>query len=208
MAIFNETEKQLISEAIARVELKTAGEIVVATIPRSHSYVERRALASALLTVGCAIEIFWQFPQISPWWIFLGQLPFGALVFFLFGWGPILRWMTSDKQLAQEVDARAKQAFVDLGVVETRDRSGVLIFLSELEHRVEILADRGIHERVDAEEWQRDVEQVIQSLRGGAPGAGVVAVIERIGLLLAEKFPVRADDTNELDNRVRELKKR
>jgi putative membrane protein len=98
---------------------------------------------------------------------------------------------------------RAMRAFVEQGVTETRDRSGVLIFLSEAEHQVVILADKGINDRVEPSRWQTDVDGIVLAIKEGRAGAGVIAAVDRIGGLLAEAFPPRADDTNELSDAVR-----
>ena len=118
------------------------------------------------------------------------------------GRSAVLRGIVPEPVAAATVHARALQLFVERGIHETRDRSGVLILVSELERRVEILADRGIHERVEAGEWQRDVDELVSSIRGGHAADGVVAVVERIGGLLAQSFPPRADDENELPDEV------
>jgi putative membrane protein len=97
---------------------------------------------------------------------------------------------------------RAKQAFLDHGVTETRDRSGVLIFLSELEHQVQILADRGIHERLGVETWQRHVRTITRAIREDRAGIGIVEVVQEIGEELAAAFPARDDDENELPDGV------
>jgi uncharacterized membrane protein len=69
---------------------------------------------------------------------------------------------------------------------------------------VVILADSGINERVDADEWDRDVQTLTGALRSRAPEAGVLEVIERIGGILAAAFPPREDGKNELPDGLRE----
>jgi putative membrane protein len=114
----------------------------------------------------------------------------------------LLRWITPRAVQRRAVSDRVKQLFLELGVIETRDRSGVLVFLSELERRVEILGDRGIHEHVGNEAWQAMVDELVGAIRGGRAADGLATIIGRIGRELAAKFPPRADDTNELPDQV------
>jgi putative membrane protein len=100
------------------------------------------------------------------------------------------------------VSDRVKQLFLELGIIETRDRSGVLVYLSELERRVEILADRGIHEHVGNQAWQAMVDELVGAIKGGRAAEGLATIIGRIGQELAAKFPPRPDDTNELPDEV------
>jgi putative membrane protein len=103
------------------------------------------------------------------------------------------------------VKARAEQLFIEEGVTETRERSGVLLYLSEAEHRVELLADRGIHERVGAETWQRLVDEVVIGIRAGHAMDGIVKAVDAIGASLAQHFPPSSDDVNELSNAPRRV---
>jgi putative membrane protein len=123
-------------------------------------------------------------------------------LYWLSGLAWFTRTLVPEELCRQKVSARAKQLFLEHGVTETRDRSGVLVYLSEAEHRIEILADRGVHERVGKDGWQRTVDGVVQAIRAGQAGQGVLAAIETIGAALAEHFPPRPDDVNELSDAV------
>jgi putative membrane protein len=90
-------------------------------------------------------------------------------------------------------------------VTETRERSGVLLFLSEAERRVELLADRGIHERVGTEDWQALVNAVVESIRTGHAGDGIASAVDAIGARLAQHFPPSPDDINELPDEPRRV---
>ena len=88
-----------------------------------------------------------------------------------------------------------------MGLVETRERTGILIYVSLLEHRVVVLADRGIHSRVEAGTWDAVVERVVVGIRENRAEAGLADGIRLCGEILAERFPIRAGDLNELPNR-------
>ena len=86
----------------------------------------------------------------------------------------------------------------------TRERTGVLILLSELEHRVVILGDSGVHARMPAGAWQAHVARIVGGFHAGAPADSICAVVRELGKVLAEHFPPQADDRNELSNAVRQ----
>ena len=93
---------------------------------------------------------------------------------------------------------RARQVFAQVGAWDTRDNSGVLLYLQLAERRVEIVADRGIAERVDPALWQALCEDFATGMRAGPPDAAVSRCLARINALLAEHFPAADDNPREL----------
>lgn len=205
MALLSDDEKKQVSRAVASAERSTAGELVVVLAERSNSYAAWRAGLAGSLSVALTLEAYYLFQGWPAWALFVAQLPLALLLYWLLGSGALLRLVVPKKALTGVVEQRARAAFLEAGVTETRDRSGVLIFLSEAEHRAVILADRGIHERVAPDEWQKDVDDLVSAIRAGRPAQGLLAAVERIGSILAESFPPREDDVNELSDTVREV---
>ena len=101
------------------------------------------------------------------------------------------------------VDRAARLAFLSQGLVETRDRTGILIFVSLLEHRVEVIADRGIDTKVQPGTWDGVVDATLSGIRERRAEEGLCEAIRTCGELLAAEFPPRPDDTDELANRLR-----
>ncbi len=200
--LLSQTDKKQIEKIIGEVEKHTAGEIVVMVTAKSAPYDDWRALLSGILTIGTALLVYLFIPAIPGVWVIAGQVPVAALFFWLSGMSPILRTIVPKEDKAQAVSARAHQLFIEQGLTETRDRSGVLLLVSELEHRVEILADQGIHRVVGIEGWRSHVDHVINAIHSGRTAEGLCRVIQDIGQQLAQAFPVRPDDINELSNKV------
>lgn len=96
---------------------------------------------------------------------------------------------------------RALELFGTLGVWDTAENNGVLIYLLMAEHDVEIIADRGIASRVDAAEWQTLCAVMETHFREGRFREGALAGIEGVGDLLARHFPNAPGDRNEQPNR-------
>ena len=87
----------------------------------------------------------------------------------------------------------------------TAAANGVLLYLSLAEHRAEIIADSGIHGRVDAAAWGEAMAALIAEVRAGDIAGGLAAAVDRIGAVLAAHFPRDPADPNELPDRVIEL---
>jgi putative membrane protein len=200
--LLSTADEAAIKQRIAEVEQKTAGELLVIAAARSSGYERPRALASALCTFALAVAAHELAVRIPGLWVLCAQAPLFVGLYWLSGHSVFTRWLVPDELCRQKVSARAQQLFVAHGITETRDRSGVLVYLSEAEHRIEILGDRGVHERVGGEGWQRMVDSVVVAIQSGQAGKGVLAAIDAIGVVLAEHFPPRADDVNELADDV------
>ena len=97
--------------------------------------------------------------------------------------------------------ARAIDQFARLGVWDTEHNNGVLIYVLFAEHRVEIIADRGIATRVSQSEWDAVCHEVEHEFRDGRFREGAIAAVEGVGRLLARHFPAAAGDRNEQPNR-------
>lgn len=205
MALLTEGEKQSIAEAVKRAEESTAGELVVVLTARSDTYAAWRMGLAASVSVAVMLEAYYLLQTWPAWVFFIAQVPLAMVVYWVVGWGALLRLVVPRRVLTGAVERRALAAFLEAGVTETRDRSGVLVFLSEAERRAVILADRGIHERVATDEWQKDVDDLVAAIRAGRPAAGLLTAVQRIGSILARSFPPRRDDENELPDTVREL---
>ena len=94
------------------------------------------------------------------------------------------------------------QLFAERGVYDTRDRSGLLIVIAELERRVVILGDTGIHAHIGEGGWDEHVRAIVEGVRRGRGADAVVSVVRVLGEVLATHFPRRADDVDELSNAV------
>jgi putative membrane protein len=202
MSLVNGDGIEKIEAAIARAEAETSTELVVAVVSRSGDYWQGPAAVAWLWTLAVACGLLYFFPTLDPFIVVVLQLPVPAALFWVIRRPRLLRLLISRAAAAENVERRAFSLFSERGLYETRDRSGMLILVSELEHRVVILGDRGIHEHVGAEGWRAHVDHILASIRRGDAAGGIVEVIERLGALHAERMPVRADDTNELANAV------
>ncbi len=102
-------------------------------------------------------------------------------------------WHVSRHQsLAQTVRLRAVQLFSQLGVWDTANKNGVLIYVLLAEHAIEIVADRGLNAHVPAEQWSALVGRMGQSFRQGHYGQGLQDALQAITAKLVQHFAVQA----------------
>lgn len=96
---------------------------------------------------------------------------------------------------------RAVMVFSKLRVWDTELNNGVLIYVELADHGIEIVVDRGVADRVRAEQWRGVVDVMRAEFKAGRFEAGAVAAIIAVGNLLAPHFPPRGrDNINELPN--------
>lgn len=200
-----------IRAAVAEAEQRTSGEIVPYFVEESDAYPSAiwkgtalGAFAGALLAE--AIYFFGHFwGGMMPLWIALPAAAGGAVGFLLAAYVPaVKRWMAGDGLLDLRTRQRAEMAFLEEEVFHTRHRTGILLFLSLFEHRVIVIGDSGINQKVEQGQWDGIVQTVVAGIRAGNPGEALVAGIRQCGELL-ERYGVaiQPDDFDELSNELR-----
>ncbi|RZA29073.1 MAG: hypothetical protein EOP92_38010 [Lysobacteraceae bacterium] len=99
--------------------------------------------------------------------------------------------------------ACAEAAFARLRAWDTDANNGVLIYLLLADHRIEIVADRGLTGKVSAEQWRGVCLLMEERMQAGEPEQAVVRGVEAVSDLLAEHFPQvdGTPDRDELPNR-------
>lgn len=204
---FDESGKRAVEAAVKEAEAESSGEIVPAVVAASSDYhwVGYRAaflgwLAASLVT----FFVHWRYPFALDFWnVYLVQAA-GIVLGWAFSRTPFgFRFLISKAAIDEEVLETARSAFVAHGLMNTRERTGVLLFVSLREHRVQILGDKGIHEKVGDAFWKAEADLLVQAIREGRPADGMVQAIRDIGSKLKAHFPKRAGDTNELADELR-----
>jgi uncharacterized membrane protein len=105
-------------------------------------------------------------------------------------------------QKKKEVRILAEGEFLRLGINNTRDKTGILIFILLNEREFYILADEGINSKVEQKTWDDIRNSMIKDFSRGAFSEGLLRCIESVGDVLSTYFPIKPDDKNELSNRV------
>lgn len=96
----------------------------------------------------------------------------------------------------------ALKNFHELGMNNTKDKTGVLVFLLISDQKFQIIGDEGIHKKVTKEFWDVLALKMIDYFRQNKFADGIIEAVKQIGEVLAREFPMKAGDTNELSNDV------
>ncbi len=103
---------------------------------------------------------------------------------------------------SKTVRRSAEEEFVKLGIHNTRDKTGILIFIMLEGRQFYILADSGINGKVTEDTWNIIKDEMQSMFLKGEFCQGIIHGVERVGEILSKHFPVKPDDTNEISNRV------
>jgi putative membrane protein len=217
-------DHDLVSAAVAEAEAHTSGEIVTIVARRSDSYHDV-GLSWAAAAVFIALALMAAFPahlraflstllldwehELADWKLLTGLLGLLILKFlvvrYLLAIMPLRMLVTPRATKARRVRRRAILLFRTAAEARTKGRTGVLLYLSLDEHRAELVADRAINEKVNAEVWGDAMAALVEAIRDNRPGEGMAAAVTRVGQVLAMHFPRADDDINELPDRLIEL---
>jgi putative membrane protein len=197
-----EAEQERIHQAVIDAESKTSGEIVPMVVTSSARYTEIELFGVITgLFLGMLLGWLWH----DPWESYhLNLWPvIGATIGFLIARIPaVKRRLASKTRIAEAVNDRCMAAFTEHGLHYTRDHTGILILVSLLEHRVEVLADRGINEKVPPETWNEIVSTITTGLKSRRACEAFCKAVQRCGDILATHFPRQSDDRDELPNKL------
>jgi putative membrane protein len=195
----DEGSKNALVDAVKAIEKGSSVEVVIAVKAKSAPHLHTDLIVGfivAYATLG--------FMLFSPWpfgvtWIFVDPLIAGAAVALLLAEFPsIRRGLTPLGVRRQAVKAAAHSAFVEKGVGLTRNHTGLLIYISQLERLVEVVADQGIRRAVDQALWDKAVAALHAAVARGEDGRAIARHVRELGQLLATALPGRPDDINEI----------
>jgi putative membrane protein len=201
MSLISAKDEERISAAIAAAERNTSGEIVAVVADQSSRYQHVPFMWAALL----ALIIPW--PLIHFTWMPVQTIFLVQLLVFLgllaLAWHPRVRMSLVPKAILNaNTRRRASEQFLAQNLHTTKGRTGVLVFVSLAEQRVEIIADSGIDALVPKGTWQKIVDQLTADISAGRAVEGFEHAIKQIGDPLAAHFPRGDADPNELPNHL------
>ncbi len=207
--ILSEEEKIKIQKAVEEAEKQTSGEIVPYLVNQSDMYLEA-IFKSALLFNQIILLILYIFAKLNQFSDFL-EIQNAILLVFIgtfvgafVGYIPFFRRFFAGKStLHYRVQQKAWEAFVEREVFKTKDRIGVLIFISFFERIVYVLGDSGINQKVKKEDWMDIVQTIIQGIKTNQLSDGIIQAIYKCGELLKNSgLAIQKGDVNEISNEI------
>lgn len=185
------------------LEAGSSAEVVVAVARQSGRYGDLELIypiGSCWLMMGFLLLSPFEFPD----WSLLPAVMLAFLVGFLLSRAPVLRGRLPKARVRRQVEDAARATFMREHVGGTRDRTGILVYLSLRESEVELLADYGVQAVVPDGEWNT----VLDRVRKAPPNQRLDTLVEGLrpmAQLLAERLPAAEDDRDELSNAPRML---
>jgi putative membrane protein len=202
-SFFTEEEKEQIKVATIGVEARTIGEIATVVIDQSSEYKESEFIGGVFIGGFVSLIITVIFFHASIW----AFIPFAFLLFFparlLFQSVPVLKTaLIGRRRKEKAVKERALRTFYERGLYQTKKHTGVLFFLSLLERKVWVLADKGIHGKVQQQTLNKFARMVSKGIQESRTADALCEAITGMGELLWEHYPITDADTDELPNTV------
>lgn len=203
-------DHERIAEAIRQAEANTSGEIYAVLARSSDDYFFAAGfVATCGVLIASVVTAF-----LAHWYWFDIRLPmFGLVVLAAFltsmlvlWFFPSIRlWLVPHRIRYKRAHLNALQQFLARNVHITEHRTGILLFVSIAEHYAEVIADAGIHARVEQDEWNTIVATLIHHASQKEVAEGFVMAIGQAGKLLENHFPAGSHNPNELDDHLIEL---
>lgn len=219
----DDADRKRLSDAVRVAEADTAGEIVTIIADRSDAYHDV-GLHYAILAMLLVPVLFAAFPawpdallaMVTSGWGEREMPALYVLIFFLMALVflivrytlaimPLRLALTPKGTRRRRVRRRAIELFRVGTEKRTTGRTGILIYLSMGEHMAEIVADEAIYTRVADTAWGDAMAAMIEHVAAGRVTDGMIAAVEKVGVILSGHLPRAADDKNELSDRVIEL---
>ena len=185
-AKFDDTAREALTECVKKIETTTDAELVLVVRARSASYRQADYLFGVLLAfVGLLFLLFSPFDFHQYWVAIDVALLFACGAFITSRSNSLRRLLTTEKFRSAAVRTGAAAMFYEAGIANTNAEMGVLIYLSILERRLELIADRGILKGVNALEWNRLVFELHEAGRT-ADAQTLQTGLENLGELLSK----------------------
>jgi putative membrane protein len=197
---FTAQDYETVSAAIREAEKRSCGQIVCVLAHASSEYAHVPILWASMLALFAPWPLI-EFTQWSVQRIFLAQIAVFILCALVFSWMPLRLSLVPRAVRRARAHRAALEQFVVRRVAHTKNRTGVLIFVSLAERYARIIADDGIAEKVPGAEWQAAIDALVSHMRAGRIAGGFSAAIERCGAVLAAHAPPDGS-ANELADRI------
>ncbi len=224
MSYLNDEQHKIVSDAVGKAELTTSGEILTVLADRSDGYSDVVMVWAAALSF-TAMSIFavvpvpflnlwdsliggwsheWTTGELASMTIGLGLIAFAA-TWAILQWDPLRFALIPAPVKTARCHNQAVKHFKVGAEARTHGRTGILIYLSMSEHRAEIVADRPIAEKVEAEVWGEAMVDMLKEIKQGRIAEGMAAGVRDVGFVLSQHFPRGDEDENELPDRLIEV---
>jgi putative membrane protein len=200
---FDQAACDQLAQCVREIETLTDAELVIVVRARSSSYRHIDYLCGAMLAyAGLLFLLFSPWTFIHYWVAIDVALLFALGAFVCSRSDPLRRLLTTKKERADNVRDGAAAMFYEAGIANTLNEMGVLVYLSLLEQRLELIADRGVLRAAPPLEWNECVFDLKKA--GRRPQLQtMLRALRALGALLAKCLPPTGENPNELSDMPR-----
>jgi len=197
---FLDATRKRVANTVEEIEKQTAAEIVVAVRRRCGRYGVVDVSTAALLAFAALCAVVYLPQELNA-----NKLPEDVGIAFWASFAltttiaPLKRLLTPRSMMNANVRSAARAAFHDMRIARTRGRTGVLVFVSMFERKVEIVADIGVPVDSLGDGWRAAVAAMEAAGRRADLDA-LLAAMKTMAPPLAAALPVQPDDVDELPN--------
>jgi putative membrane protein len=197
-AKFDDASHLALTECVRKIESNTDAELVLIVRARSTSYRHADYLCGAILAFAGLLFLLFSPFDFHYYWVAIDVLLLfivGAFASSYSNW--LRRLLTSQTFRSEAVRKSAAAMFYEAGVANTSAELGLIVYLSVLERRLELIADRGVLKGVNALEWNQIVAELHRAGRKPEPQS-LLEGLEQLGCLLGIHLPATGENPNEL----------
>lgn len=204
---FDDAACDNLAQCVKEIEASTDAELVIIVRGRSGSYAHANYLFGFAVSFIILLFVLFSPVDFHPIWIPIDVvIAFVASAFISSRSNFLRRLFSTTKYRSKATRSAAAAMFYEAGIANTNAEMGVLIYLSLLERRLELIADRGVLRKVPPLEWNRELAEL--HLIGHTPEPKrFMNAIKEFGTLLTSHVPATGENPNELPDLPRfELK--
>jgi putative membrane protein len=200
---FDQSSCDELARCVREIETRTDAELVIAVRARSGSYRHADYLAGAILAFAGLLFLLFSPFEFRHYWVAIDVVLLFVLGAYICSRSDTLRrLLTTEEFRAEAARQGAAAMFYEAGIANTNAEMGVLVYLSLLERRLELIADRGVLKAAPPLEWNERVYELHRA--GRVPRLETLRQkLQDLGALLAEHLPPTGKNPNELPDMPR-----
>ena len=201
MALLTQAQQRQVEEAVTRAEQHTDAEIVTVLAPRADDYSYIPLLWASLIALVVPALVHFLIGGLQIYGLLMLQWACFVFLSLIFRLPAITTRLIPPRIRHWRASNLARRQFLEQKLHHTRDRTGVLIFVSEAERYVEILVDEGISQHLDDSDWGSIVSDFTRRVALGHTAEGFISCIDACAELLERHVP-KTHPRNQLPNRL------
>lgn len=193
-----ESERKAIEAAVQKFEESTHAEILPVVLNKSDDYpaVRWRVAVGFSVLMTAASFFLTQDLFVSPFILLSTIFIWLILGFMIASFGTVQRFFLLEDKIREEVRQRAYEVFITHRVHATENRGGILLFVSLMEHRVEIIPDIGYEGKVDGSDWSAVIDTLLERVHTQDLTTAIIMAIEDCAGIADKAFPIAGGKMN------------